>query len=138
MSMKCGEGCSLQEIVDTKGYLALRKIEEKELLTLNCTNHIIATGGSAVYSEKAMIHLKLDGILVFLDVNLHNLLSRVYDYATRGLAKPSEQSFAELFEERIELYRKYADITVKGSGLNQEEVCEEIIRDLSSDQDRKI
>lgn len=129
---------ALQEIVDTEGYLALREIEEKKLLSLSCMNHVIATGGSVVYSEKAMIHLKSDGILVFLDVNLHNLLSRVYDYATRGLAKPSEQSFAELFEERIELYRKFADITVKGSGIKQEEVCEEIIRTLRSDQDRKI
>jgi shikimate kinase len=136
--IQVSKGRSLQEIVDTQGYLALRKVEEKVLLNLKCKNHIIATGGSAVYSEEAMIHLRSDGILVFLNVNLHNLLSRVYDYATRGLAKPSEQSFAELFEERIELYRKFADITVKGSGLKQEEVCEEIIKALRSDQDRKI
>jgi len=108
---------------------------EEELLKLNCAGHIIATGGSAVYSEKAMKHLKSSGILVFLDVSLHNLLSRVYDYATRGLAKQSDQSFAELFEERIDLYRQFADITVKGSGRKQEEVCEEVIRILASGQD---
>ncbi|MFC1862545.1 shikimate kinase [Thermodesulfobacteriota bacterium] len=135
--IQVSQGRSLQDIVDVDGHMALREIEEKELLVLNCKNHIIATGGSAVYSEKAMIHLKSDGVLVFLDVNLHNLLSRVYDFATRGLAKPSEQSFAELFEERIELYRQFADITVKGSGFTQEEVCAEIIRTLSSDQDQR-
>ena len=133
--IQVSEGRSLQDIVDTDGHLALRALEENQLLALNCKNNVIATGGSAVYSEKAIRHLKSDAVLVFLDVNLHNLLKRVYDFSTRGLAKSPEQSFAELFEERIELYREFADITVKGSGFTQEEVCEEIIRILNSDQE---
>ena len=42
------QGRTLQDIVDRDGYLALRVIEEKTILKLECRGHIIATGGSAV------------------------------------------------------------------------------------------
>jgi shikimate kinase len=123
-------GKSLQEIVDTDGYLALRKMEEEVLLKLNCRDHVIATGGSAVYSHAAMEHLRRDGLIVFLDVEIATLLSRIYDYETRGLAKRPDQTLEELFNERLVLYRKYADITVSCEGLTQDEVCAAIIREI--------
>jgi shikimate kinase len=74
-----------------------------------------------------MKHLKADGVAVFLDVTLETLEARVPDFSTRGLAKRPDQSFAELFEERNTLYRKYADVTVKCDGLTVEEVCARIM-----------
>ncbi|HMK55220.1 MAG TPA: shikimate kinase [Dissulfurispiraceae bacterium] len=121
-------GKALQEIVDREGYMALRHIEEDILLKLECRDHVVATGGSAVYSEAAMEHLKKDGVIVFLDVDIATLKSRIRNYETRGLAKHPDQSFEELFAERMELYRKYADITISGEGLTQEEVCGAILR----------
>jgi len=118
---------TLQDIVDTDGYAVLRKIEENILLGLSVQNYVIATGGSAVYSDQAMIHLKSDGVLIFLDVDLDTLGSRVRDFSTRGLAKRPDQSFAELFEERFVLYTKHADITIKCAGLTQEDICARII-----------
>ncbi len=117
------EGRSLQDIVDNEGHMALRAIEEKVLLDLDCTKHVIATGGSAVYSEEAMKHLASDGILIFLDADLAALEERVLNFNTRGLAKKPGQTFADLFMERVPLYKKYAVITVECSGLTQEEVC---------------
>ena len=128
--IQVSQGKSLQTIVDNDGYLVLRQIEEKELLALNCRNHVIATGGSAVYGPKAMAHLKSNGIIVFIDVDLHTLESRITDYKSRGLAKPPNQSFEELFEERLKLYKQYADITIHATNLSQEQVCEEIITEL--------
>jgi shikimate kinase len=75
-----------------------------------------------------MEHLKSNGIVVFLDVDLPTLKSRVRDFDTRGLAKRPDQSLSELFEERVILYRKYADVTVGCAGLSQEEVCAQIIK----------
>src|SRR5512136_2949872 len=75
--IQTSEGRSLQEIVDTDGYMALRKIEEEILLRLDCCNHVIATGGSAVYSHSAMEHLKPGGFVVFLDVDMATLESRI-------------------------------------------------------------
>lgn len=123
-------GRSLQDIVDMDGHLGLRKIEEDVLLGLDCRNHVIATGGSAAYSHAAMIHLKSNALMVFLDVDLPTLESRVSDFDTRGLAKLPDQTFADLFHERFPLYTKYADITVACSKIIQEEVCKKIIQAL--------
>jgi len=124
------QGTSLQNIVDRHGYLALRAIEEKILLALDCRSHVIATGGSAVYSRSAMEHLKSYGIVVFLNVDLDTLLSRVHDFETRGLAKRPNQSVSDLFEERASLYRQYADITIDCVGFSHEDVCARIIEEL--------
>ena len=121
-------GKSLQEIIDVDGYLVLRRVEEEALLKLDCRDHVIATGGSAVYSPAAITHLKKDGVIVFLDVDIVTLQSRVRNYETRGLAKRPDQTLEELFAERLALYREYADITISGAGLTQEEVCEAILK----------
>lgn len=118
---------TLQGIVDTDGYTALRIIEQDVLLGLSVRNCVVSTGGSAVYSDSAMEYLKSDGLVVFLDVDLPTLESRVHDVRTRGLAKRADQSFVEMFHERMILYAKYADITIECSGLTQEEVCARII-----------
>ena len=130
--IQISQGRLLQDIVDTEGYRALRKIEEDILLGLHCGHHVIATGGSAVYSPVAMERLKSSGIVVFLDVDLLTLESRVRDFDTRGLAKRPDQSFSDLFKERIILYRKYADVTINCRGLSQEEVCAQIIKKVAT------
>jgi len=130
--IQISQGRLLQDIIDTEGYMALRRIEEVILLGLQCYNHVIATGGSAVYSHAAMEHLKSNGIVVFLDVDLSTLESRIRDFDTRGLAKRPDQSLSELFEERAILYRKYADVTVDCVDLFQEEVCAQIIKRIKT------
>ncbi|SPF37703.1 Shikimate kinase [Syntrophobacter sp. SbD1] len=126
------QGRCLQDIVDRDGYLSLRRIEENILLKLVCNNHVIATGGSAVYSQAAMEHLKRDGIVVFLDVDLPTLQARISDFATRGLAKRPDQSVADLFVERLALYRKHADVTIVCIGLTHEAVCARILKELDA------
>jgi shikimate kinase len=121
---------TLQDIVDTEGYMVLREIEERILLKLDCFDHVIATGGSAVYSHAAMTHLKSNGVVVFLKVELPILESRIHDFATRGLVKRPEQSIEDLFEERFALYTKYADVTIECKDFTQEEVCEDIISSI--------
>lgn len=128
--IQLSEGRPLQNIVDQDGHMALRKIEEAVLLGLRCDNHVIATGGSAVYSPAAMEHLQSLGVLVFLHVDLPTLESRIHNFSTRGLAKRSDQSLADLFHERSALYNEYTNITIPCAGLSQEEVCERIIRSL--------
>jgi shikimate kinase len=123
-------GRSLQDIVDVEGPEAFRRIEEEVLLKLDRHDHVIATGGSAVYSSAAMAHLKKDGIIVFLDVDLATLRSRIRDYGTRGLAKRPDQTLQDLFDERLDLYRKYADVIVNCAGLTQEEICAAILKSL--------
>jgi shikimate kinase len=125
--IQTGQKRTLQDIVDTDGYEILRQIEENVLLGLTVHNCVIATGGSAVYSDRAMTHLKSDGIAVFLNVDRPVLESRIHDYSTRGLAKRPDQDLGDLFQERSALYAKYADITINNVNLTQEEVCTQII-----------
>jgi len=122
---------SLQAILDTEGHMSLRAIEAGVLQNLQLQNHVISTGGSAVYSDAAMQNLKRNGTAIYLDVSLDTLRSRITDYESRGIAKRPEQSFAELFEERVILYRRYADIVINGDGLNQDDVCKAIIKALA-------
>jgi shikimate kinase len=123
---------SLQSIVDTDGYLALRRIEEQILLHLECNNQVIATGGSAAYSNPAMMHLKRNGIAVFLHADLVTLNNRVNDFSQRGLAKCPEQTLEDLYLERISLYSSYADITIDSCHLTHEQVCAGIIDQLEA------
>jgi len=129
--IQSAEQRSLQDILDKDGYLKLREIEARVLQELNVENHIISTGGSAVYSDAAMQNLRRNGTTIYLDVSLDTLRSRITDYETRGIAKRPDQSFDDLFQERTRLYRQYADITINGDGLNQDAVCELILQALT-------
>lgn len=120
-------GRTLQDIIDQDGYVALRKVEEQVLLHLNVQQHVISTGGSAVYSDAAMKHLKTGGIVVYLDISLDTVCARIGDYSLRGISKRPEQSLLELYEERSALYSRYADLTIQGDALTQEQVCDALL-----------
>lgn len=127
-------GRTLQIIVDHEGYEALRRIEEQVLLKLEVRHKVISTGGSAVYSDRAMEHLKINGTVVFLDIPLDLVMERIGDHSMRGISRRPDQSLQALFEERFELYSRYADLTVKGAGLNQDQVCEAVVDSFMSKQ----
>ena len=55
--IQTSRGASLQSLLESRGHLGLRQIEEEEILKLEVRRHVIATGGSAAYSERAMRHL---------------------------------------------------------------------------------
>ena len=62
--------CRLQEIIARVGLKAFKTLEADLLCNLEATHSVIATGGSAVYSDRAMISLKKLGQLVFIDLSL--------------------------------------------------------------------
>jgi len=117
---------SLQQIIDESDHLNLREIEEKEILKLNIERHVIATGGSVPYSQKAMDHLRGISEIIFLKVSYEEIERRIHNFTTRGIAKSPDQTFRELYEERQILYKKYADITIDCNHMNQDEVAMEI------------
>ena len=110
--IRSSTGCSLQYIVDNDGYQSLRKIEQDVITGLAHDNQVIATGGSAVYSAKAMSHLAAMATLVYLVVPFDVIEDRISDLDTRGLAKAPDQTLADLYAERVPLYEKYARIHV--------------------------
>ncbi len=120
------ENKTLQHILDETDYLNLRKIEEEVLLSVDLTHHVIATGGSAIYSAKGMEKLKTLGPVVFLAVSPDELRRRIHNYESRGIACRPGQSFDDLFEERDALYRQYADCVIDAN-REPSEIIEDLI-----------
>lgn len=116
----------LQEIVDRIGVKEFIQLEGKFLCSLTAERSVISTGGSAVYSEEAMLHLQKLGRRVYLRLPLDELERRVDNITTRGLAMEKGQCFSDLYAERVPLYEKYADITVDCTGLSVEHCISEI------------
>jgi len=123
-------GCSLQYIVDNDGYQALRKIEQDVITGLQASNQVIATGGSAVYSDIAMSHLAGLATLIYLVVPYEVIEQRIHDLDTRGLARRADQSLANLYDERAPLYAKHARIHVDAND-DPATVTERIIDSLN-------
>ena len=124
------ESQSLQEILEGSDYMNLRRIEQEILLSLNIKNFVIATGGSAAYSDVAMKHLRKNGVIVFIDVEFGEAEKRVGNFDTRGIACDGEMTLHDVYIERYPLYEKYADIKMKCGKHNQDEVAEMIVSAL--------
>lgn len=105
-------GKKLQEIINDDGIEAFLKIEGEVISRFDCKNSVIATGGSAIFSENAMNNLCRDGVIVFLDVPLDEIKRRVNNITTRGIAMEPGETLETVYNERLPLYKKYADITV--------------------------
>ncbi|MGB1157857.1 MAG: shikimate kinase [Porticoccaceae bacterium] len=132
------QGATLQEILELTDYLNLRRLEQQVLINLSGNGKVIATGGSAVYSEAGMQQLKANGTVIFLDLSLTTLTERVTDFDQRGIACRPDQSFADLFTERRPLYQQYADITIDCDHQTPAQTLAKIVGDLFPVQDSAI
>ena len=121
------EGKSLQQIIQASGAAGFCDIEERYILSVNVSAHVIAPGGSVVYRQKAMDHLRSDGIIIHLDLALKQLKKRLDDIDARGVVIAPDQILEDLFAERHPLYLKYADVTVVTDGLTPDQVVNKII-----------
>lgn len=116
-------GRRLQEVLDGGGFRELRRLEEEAILAIEARGAVIATGGSAVYSERAMAHLARGGTLVHLRAPLALLEERIDDFDRRGIANAPGQPFAAIFAERAPLYERHAQVTVDVAGRTPAEVA---------------
>ena len=125
------EGRKLQEIINADGNDAFLDCERRALLSIDVENTVIATGGSAIYSDEAMKHLKKSGKVVYLKVSEAEIERRLADFAARGVAIKDGMTVLDLYNERVPLYEKYADITVIGEGWDIPAVIGKIAEGLA-------
>ncbi len=123
-------GRLLQEIIDEEGIGAFLETEEKTILSLHGHGAVIATGGSVVFSEKAMEHLKKDGVVIYLKISFEEMVRRLNDITTRGIVLVAGQSLREMYNQRVPLYEKYADITIDCSDGDFEKCIGNVIDEL--------
>ena len=125
-------GKSLQEIIDHDGMEEFNRTEQAVLNSIEVENAVIATGGSAVYYDDAMKHLKENGTVIYIKAGLQDVKRRLRNIKTRGVAMGKGQSLAELYAERVPLYEKYADITVASSRHSMEKTVEDMINKVKA------
>ena len=122
------EGKLLKDIIAEKGTEGFIQVENRVNSRIEAENAIIATGGSAVYGKEAMEHLKSIGTVVYINVPYEDLQKRLGDLLKRGVAIRKGNTLLDLYNERIPLYKKYADITVDVYGIHIREAME-LIKD---------
>lgn len=125
-------GAPLQAIVDHLGLEAFVRAEADQVLRLHVQRCVIATGGSVVYSEDAMVHLGQLGHIVYLHSSYDCIAKRLGNPLSRGLAIAPGQTLAELYAERSPLYARFAQLTVTTDMLTPDEICVRIERDISA------
>ena len=125
-------GNLLQDIIDTEGTEKFLKVEEKIISGLNLKNSVVATGGSVVYSKKAMEALKQAGRIVYLDVPFREIEKRLRNISGRGIVITKGKGLKDVYAERVPLYQKYGEITVRCAHKDIEGCVREIAHLLGS------
>lgn len=125
------EGKLLREIIAEVGTDGFIEVENRVNSQIEAEKSVIATGGSVVYGKEAMQHLREIGTVVYLKVSYDILEKRLHDIKGRGVVLKDGQDLRGLYEERVPLYEKYADITVCEDNLNVEQTIEKITEQLN-------
>ena len=123
----------LHEIISEEGLDGFLKAEENSnvYIAQNEEKSIVATGGSVVDCEKAMQELKKTGRVIYLELEYDQLKKRLGNLKGRGVVLKDGQDLRGLYEERIPLYEKYADLTVNEKNLDVEQTLQKIVDRLS-------
>ena len=111
-------GCPLKDILDNEGLDGFIRREEEAVCSVAAENTVIATGGSVVYSPKAMEHLKSLGRIVYICLDYKEVERRLGDLHERGVAIAPGKTLRDLYDERTPLYNKYANLVVSIQGGN--------------------
>ncbi len=128
--IQTGESCFLQETIAEHGIYGFRSIEERYLLIVPASCGVVATGGSAIYSENAMAHLKSLGPVVYLQLDLISLKNRLGNLDERGVLRMPGQTIDMLYNERCPLYERYADIIVSTAGVTPDQAMTAVTEGL--------
>ncbi len=132
-------GMLLKDLIAKVGNREFRRIENEVNASIQVENTIIAPGGSVIYGEEAMEHLKSISTVIYLELTYKAILVRIGDLAERGVSLEPGQNLKSLYKERKPMYEKYADITInemrKTTGKVINEICD-LLRDRGFKSER--
>ena len=124
------EGKRLHEIIREKGIDGFMETEDRVNSQIEDKRAVIATGGSVIYCERAMEHLRALGTVVYLRISFEEMSQRLGDYSHRGVIMRHGNALEDMYSERAPLYEKFADITVDVSknefARTLDKICEAI------------
>ena len=116
------EGKRLSAIIEECGDDGFREIENRVNSRIQVERSVIATGGSVIYGEEAMEHLKSIGTVIYLKLSYEQIEDRLGNLHARGVSIREGQTLHDLYDERCPLYERWADITVDCDGKRLREV----------------
>jgi shikimate kinase len=119
-------GKLLKEIIEESGTDGFIEIEDRINAELEVQHSIIAPGGSVIYGENAMKHLSEISTIVYLKLSFRSVRQRLGNLKDRGVALKDNMTLKDLYDERIPLYQKYADITIDETGKSPGKVVDEL------------
>ena len=125
-------GKLLREIISEEGIEGFLKVEDDVNSRVNVSKTVISPGGSVVYCENAMKHYKEIGKILYLKVSYETISKRLKNAKKRGVVLREGQTLKDLYDERVELFEKYADITVLEDGFSLEETIENVLDALEN------
>ena len=109
-------GMEIKDFFAKYGEAEFRKIESEVIAELSKrTKAVISTGGGAVLNPDNVFELKKNGIVVFLDRDLEELSPT----SDRPLSQDRD-ALEMRYRERMPIYKKAADITLKVTGTVEE------------------
>ena len=126
------QGATLQQLIDKLGPSGFIELEGDALASIDVERTVVATGGSAVYSDRAMEHLRSIGVVVYLEISYDSLVKRLGDLQERGVVLKDgvTMSLRDLFDERRPLYERWAEITVNIDDLDITAAARKVINEL--------
>jgi shikimate kinase len=130
--IQAAHGKRLEEIIRERGLEGFRAVEEAAVCGLNCAGTVIATGGSVVYSAKAMKHLKRHGRILWLDLSIALLEERLGDLDARGVVRAPGQTLQGLYDERKPLYACHAHARLLLDGMNHDDALKALLETWAS------
>ena len=120
------EGRLLKQIIKDEGLSGFLAIEEQVNRDICAERTVIAPGGSVIYGPSAMEHLKEISTVVYLKLGYGDLERRLGNLKDRGVALKDGMTLRELYEERVPLYEKYADVTIDETGRTSGQVVDQL------------
>ena len=121
----------LKEIIAREGQEGFLKIENRVNASIETEKSVIATGGSVVYCQEALEHLKEIGTVIYLQLDYPILRRRLGNLIGRGVVLKEGQTLKDLYEERVPLYEKYADYIIDEKKTNAEGTLQKILEILN-------
>lgn len=119
-------GRLLKEIIAQEGTEGFLRIEDRINQELDVRRSVIAPGGSVIYGEQAMAHLKEISTVVYLRLSYRSVRRRLGNLKDRGVALKDGMTLRDLYNERVPLYERYADITVDETGKTPGQTVDEL------------
>lgn len=130
-------GKSIPEIFDTEGEEAFRSLEMKLLLdVIRNYKGVVALGGGSLQNQHLLDHLKVNGLLIFIETPFSVILERIGNDKNRPLLLREDGSLKEkdilhkelktLYDRRLPYYEQ-AELKLKCDG---EQTTDELVATL--------